>query len=315
MGNKDKDRNPDKKKKHKKHSTKSDKKQKVREKKSRRDDGNYPAAANMDNLATLLSAGILQFPSLLDELPEMIVHLNAGNFVNTIKMSDRKKGRFLDILFRSLPMELDTTNGWFSKQEDSSNNPQKINSFILRKLLELNAIKQPRTISIGEQLSSQKAPQIILEIVSQYPALKESFPSILGNILDGGVISMEDFENEEIRDGLDRLFKSIDLDFDDDQQSYMLPKDVRRINVMVAIQLLQDTFHRASQCMYRFAGDEQDHDDSDKDSSTSSGDELQQMNAKDASPSDGGSGDGDQEEEEDDPRRSSMVLLYQQRSS
>lgn len=183
--------------------------------------------------SALLSSGILTFPSLFEDFPAMISTIDSGQAVNINKISDKKKASILNRIFSCLPLVNDPNHGWYY---NNSKTGEKVSSIILKKLLEEKVIKQPKVLNQSELLASQKAPLALLELFSKFPELLNEIPTLLSSLLDGKAIDVEDIENEDVRDGLESLFKSLDLAFD---SGYVLPSDSRRAIAIEALESLK----------------------------------------------------------------------------
>lgn len=216
-----------------KHRKKGPKEKKKSNKKKHRRSQDERKSSEERSFSALLSSGILHFPSLFEDFPAMISTIDSGQAVNIYKISDKKKAFILNKLFSCLPLINDSNYGWHS----NSKTGEKISSIILKKLLEEKVIKQPKELNQSELLASQKAPSTLLVLVSNFPELLNEIPTLLSSLLDGKAIDVEDIENEDVRDGLESLFKSLDLAFD---SGYVLPSDSRRTVTFGALESLKD---------------------------------------------------------------------------
>ena len=293
---------------HKKKGSKEKKKSKKKNAKKhhRHQEERKLSADNSTYFSSLLSSGILSFPSLFEDFPAMISTMDSGQSVNISKISDKKKASILNKLFSYLPLINDPNYGW------CYNNPngEKISSIILKKLLEEKAIKQPKELNQGEVLASQKAPLALLELFTNFPELLSEMPILLSNLLDGKAVDVEDIENEDVRDGLEKLFKSLDLAID---SGYVLPYDSRRSAAFEALGSLKDMIVSHE----RFSSDMEVEDGL---GNASGSDDSSKSNDNDDDDDDDGEGSGDcnprgREESEDfqlPQRKFDMVVTEQQ---
>lgn len=226
----------DKKSKQRKKVSKKEKKKKDKKKHRNDSKSSKKGPREEDEFSSILSAGILNFPSLFHDFPAMIASMDSGQYVNIDNISDKKKSDLLHRIFSCLPgvISKDSNYGWHAINADD-----KVSSHILKTLLNDSVIKQPKELSQSETVASQKAPLLLLELLSKFPELLQEIPTLLTTLLDGNTIDVEDIENEDVRESLELLFKSLDLEYDD---GYKIPSDGNKVIVTKAIEAIHGIF-------------------------------------------------------------------------
>lgn len=159
-------------------------------------------------LAVLLNNAILKFPKLLEELPSMISTLDAGQFISIESISDLEQRNLLTEIALKLPLHYDKEDRlWFKNDKDIS-----ISGYILNFLLDDGCIKQPTELSISESIACQHGHwRTLMTLLSSYPELRTEFPQLLSVLRDGNCIDVDNIENETIREGLEKVFRSLEL--------------------------------------------------------------------------------------------------------
>ena len=162
-------------------------------KKSRRDreddnddDGIDDAPRDVPSaLAAALTWGLLRFPKLLDELPQMMAALDAGQLVNIAGLSNQPLREYLEHLFALLPACLQHSpgDGWYKVEGVKS-----VSGWLLHRLLATGAVVQPSALSAAQQLASRAAPVTLLDALGAHPSLAADVPPLLGGVARGGMV-------------------------------------------------------------------------------------------------------------------------------
>lgn len=159
--------------------------------------------ATRDSLSATLTYGLLHFPKLLTDLPAMISALEVGESVNIDTISDQAFRSYLQALFPLLPLRK-TIDGYI---KDS--NTHAVGKTILHILLEAKSIVQPNDLSHSQSLSSRSAPLIFLTLLEKFPSLRDEFPVLLDMLIDGQTACLAGIENEEMRQGLEKVLEML----------------------------------------------------------------------------------------------------------
>merc|ERR1719223_1777771 len=72
-----------------------------------------------------------------------------------------------------------------------------------------------------------------MTLLSSYPELKVEFPHLLTVLQNGNCIDLDDVDNESIREGLERVFKSLELVNTD--TGYSLPEGRKQETVVASL--------------------------------------------------------------------------------
>ncbi len=196
-------------------------------------------AAAVHSLANELNWGILAFPNFIDDFVAMVTALEGGEYVNVANISNIKFRSSLTRLMQYLPVS-ENVNGYFKREPAIS-----VSGSILKLLLDAGAIKQPTQLSNSERLASQQFPLLLRNLMNEFPDIKVAFPVLLAHIMDDNAVQLEDIENEDVREGLEKLFRCLDLSCGAD--GFSLPTDARkRESVLECLHLVSAAFSNYS---------------------------------------------------------------------
>ncbi len=165
-----------------------------------------------------LTYGFLRFPRGFEELTEMITALDAGESVNLLNISDPDYRDWLIQVVSYLPVEYSETRGGFNKSPDCLS----LSGIVLWKLLELNVIKQPSTLSDPETVSF-RSMQLAMDMTVASPTLIFELPIILTNLIDGNAMKLDGISDDDLREQLERLLIMVDMKPDPIDGSFCLP--------------------------------------------------------------------------------------------
>ena len=148
--------------------------------------------ANMSSLPIALDRSLLLHPQLLEEFPQMIAALDAGECVNLHKIrNDQMREELMEVL-SYLPVELESGRGYFKSEKVKS-----VGGFLLMALLDSQAIKHPSNLNTIE---SSTAPLKILNMAAEDPGFLPKISRIFGKLIRGSSLELSDKrdDNQEI---------------------------------------------------------------------------------------------------------------------
>jgi hypothetical protein len=163
----------------------------------------------------------------------MISSLDAGQCISLESISNKEQRALLESIAKALPLEYDANHKLWYKPESIPS----ISQHILNTLLTNKNIKQPTTLSMSETFASQQAPLAYISLLASYPTLNAEFPPLLSVLLTGNAIDIENIENEALKEGLEKLFRCLNLANTD--EGYCLPEDGKRPVVREALLFFQ----------------------------------------------------------------------------
>jgi hypothetical protein len=162
-----------------------------------------------DGLSLVLSGILLDCPDLVAEIPSIFNSLNEEEFVQIKMITDKNMRESLSLLMKYIPgMEEHPHHGWYWKKTSSISS---INYSVLGILLSGESITEPKHLTISQQRSSRSAPLLLLDLVKSFPELKTELSSIFHQLLQGTAIQLQDLPDEQLVEGLERLFKSLNI--------------------------------------------------------------------------------------------------------
>jgi hypothetical protein len=178
-------------------SRKSSKEKKVARSKDITDDG----------LALVLNGILLDCPELIEEIPSIFHSLNEEEFVQIKMITNKTMRESLCLLMTYIPgMEEHPQHGWYWKKTSNCS----VNYSVLDELLSGHSIIEPKCLSISQQRSSRSAP-LLLDLVKSFPELKTELSSIFHQLLQGTAVQLQDLPDEQLVEGLERFFKSLNI--------------------------------------------------------------------------------------------------------
>eukprot|EP01032_Pedospumella_encystans_P034707 gene34707-39239_t len=169
------------------------------------------------------------------DIPAIAKSLDDGEYVDVYSISHPFTRGVLGQLMKHLPVLYDAQNGYY---KDSINT--NVSEFIVRHLTKLQIIKEPRDLSMSEALASKNVVQKLLELLTTFPDLKDELGGLFATIIDGNAVQLESLDNEDIRDGLEDLFRAIGME--NSAEGYALPEGRRSELVKEALEHLSGAF-------------------------------------------------------------------------
>ena len=154
---------------------------------------------------TLLTLGLLQNSKMLNEFPTLVAALDNGESVNISSISSTSYKELLSSLFAHLPL-VKHSDGVWSRSDGLS-----VGDYILKLLLDQKSIVQPAELSEGQTSSFQAIPKV-LDLLNGFSPLKDELPALFTNLLEGGKIDLDGIQDEDVRNGLQRIFVSLNLE-------------------------------------------------------------------------------------------------------
>lgn len=196
-----------KKKSHKSASSKKSKKE--RDHKKKRSHGDR-ATDNDDGcpLGDALTQALLTCPKLLEELPQMALALDKGEFINLEGISNVPMRESLIQVFNNIPIvsKDNTGQGWYRNTKD-----KRITSYIMNSLTGCKVIRDPRKLDSSQSTTSRIPAIHLLSLVQQFPNIVSELPVIIDQILEGNAVALENIADEDLGEALEKLLKSLGL--------------------------------------------------------------------------------------------------------
>ena len=169
-------------------------------------------------LAGALSWGLLTFPKLLDELPQMLAALDAGQLVNIDSLSNKPLKGYLEKLFVLLPLRYSSGDGWY---KDKDSGIKSISGCVLHRLVQTGAIVQPSDLTAGQQSAATRATLVLLKVMDTHPELASELPALLEGIGQGQAVRLGGIQDPHVRAQVVGLLRAVgvchDGDSDDDE--------------------------------------------------------------------------------------------------
>jgi hypothetical protein len=180
----------------------------------------------MDNVSLSLNAALIENPDLLNELPQVIDALEAGEAVNIDNISNIKKREALHSILGSLPIRWIEGVGYLKKQKED-----EVANKLMQILIDEGTVRQTKNLNSAENVSSRSAPLILIELFSQYPALIQEIP-LLEQILNSeSAVQLDGISDETIVEYLERLLKS--LGFVETDEGLSVPFDENNEDMVI----------------------------------------------------------------------------------
>lgn len=191
----------------------------------------YPA------LGDRLTWGVLNFPDLMDELPLIIHALDCDESINIVKIPDLGKREFLLSLVAMLPVVSEM--GLYRR----SSSDISIAKYLHLCLNQSGEVVE--NLSEGQNLAFRYGIPRILRMIGNFPDIRVELPSFLSNILEGNGVLLDGIEDEDLKDNLAKLMRSIGMEqtIVDGNDEFNLPSDeASKSSVVVAIRSLLRVF-------------------------------------------------------------------------
>jgi len=224
----------DKKHKSEKKSKKDSKSSKKKSSKDKRRKSSRDEATESE-LATILNTAVFTNPKLMNELPLIMKSLDDGEYVDVYSITKKFTRDIVAKLMKHLPVLYDPAQGFY---KDSINT--NVSDYIVRELTKQQIVKAPNELSMSEALASKNVVHKLMELLSNFPDLKGELGGLFGTIIDGHSVQLDSLDNEDIRDGLEDLFRAIGMENSAD--GFTLPEGRRSDLVREALEHLNNAF-------------------------------------------------------------------------
>jgi hypothetical protein len=165
-----------------------------------------------------LNLALLRHPKLLEDFPQMMSALDAGEFVNIHAIRDESLRNALVQVFQRLPVEMEPGRGFYKSKAVKS-----IGGFLLMDLLDQKVIKQPTKLSTAQM---SNGPVLMLSLLSEFPDQKREIVDVMRRLVKKKRLDYpEEFggknNNKNLQEQLCRVFiafgarKEEEEDYDD----------------------------------------------------------------------------------------------------
>jgi hypothetical protein len=220
-------------KKHKK--TKKEKKSKKSSSKRNHKETRSTPQEQADDLASVLNYSLLSHPELMKDIPTVLKALDDGEFVDVNEVSNPTSREILTNLMRYLPVLYNHGNGWYKETLHT-----KVTQYVVSQLEKEQHIKDGSELTMSESLASKNVMLKLMVLLETFPDLKGELGSLFATILGGDAIQVDSLDNEDIRDGLEDIFRAIGLERTAD--GYSIPQGRKTELVTEALQHLVTAF-------------------------------------------------------------------------
>ena len=183
-----------------------------------------------EELESKLTWGLLLFPKLIEELPEIMLCYDQNEPVLIDNIKDESKRLYLKIIINDI-MQLKTKYKLPSLI--------KTIQYIFQKHILI--LKNVNEMSAGESLVYRSGLPRILLLLLQFPDLLIELPSFLSNLIDEKTVDISGIDDDDVREELGGFLRSIGLTLDNDEDDvYHIPegKDEMIISCLSSIQEL-----------------------------------------------------------------------------
>lgn len=158
-------------------------------------------------LGFYLTGALLSYPKLFEELPQILIAMDKGEYINIEAISNTVMRDGLLHIMRQIPVvSREPGQGWYRNDPKTT-----VSSFILKYLVDCKMVIEPRKLSSSEQQASRSAPMNLLTMLQDFPALLEELPVLLDQIFDGNAVQLQNLPNEDLAYGIEKLLKSLGL--------------------------------------------------------------------------------------------------------
>jgi hypothetical protein len=189
----------------------------------------------VDDLASVLNYSLLSHPGLMKDIPTVLKALDDGEFVDVNEVSDATSRELLTILMRYLPVLYNHGNGWYKETLHT-----KVTQYVLSQLEKVQHIKDGSELTMSESLASKNVMLKLMVLLETFPDLKGELGGLFATLLGGDAIQVDSLDNEDIRDGLEDIFRAIGLERTAD--GYSIPQGRKTELVTEALQHLGTVF-------------------------------------------------------------------------
>jgi hypothetical protein len=172
------------------------------------------------SLSDVLSYGLLRFPALQAELASLLTALDTNKAVQTVYIEDQDMKTYLEVLMSHLPVSHTAHEGWSKDMKMES-----VKSYVIEALLKSGSIVQPSAMTSSQSTATRFTVSKFFYLMEKYPDLLQEIEPILQMIRDGGVVDIDQIENEDIVELLSSFLSSMGLELIDDldEHGYSLP--------------------------------------------------------------------------------------------
>jgi hypothetical protein len=189
----------------------------------------------VDDLASVLNYSLLSHPGLMKDIPTVLKALDDGEFVDVNEVSDATSRELLTNLMRYLPVLYNHGNGWYKETLHT-----KVTQYVLSQLEKVQHIKDGSELTMSESLASKNVMLKLMVLLETFPDLKGELGGLFATLLGGDAIQVDSLDNEDIRDGLEDIFRAIGLERTAD--GYSIPQGRKTELVTEALQHLGTVF-------------------------------------------------------------------------
>jgi len=212
-----------------------------REKETKRagERGNQSYHGQCCSLARELAFLLVDMPDLVRDLPSIAKSLDVGEYVALDQIRDQRRRTALVGLMSFLPVRQDS-QGWCKATEHT-----EVSASLMGALCEAGAAKLPRELSESESLSTRYASTNLLGILESFPDLRFELRGLLGALSEGSAVDLEELENEDIREVLEKLFRVMGLTYS--PEGYSLPQGWKRESVCGVLEHTGAVFEQLEQ--------------------------------------------------------------------
>lgn len=186
-------------------------------------------------LATILNTAVFTNPKLMTEIPLIVKSLDDGEYIDVYSITKKFTREIVAQLMKHLPVLYDPAHGFY---KDSINT--NVSEYVVRELTKQQIVKAPNDLSMSEALASKNVVHKLVELLMNFPDLKGELGGLFGTIIDGHSVQLDSLDNEDIRDGLEDLFRAIGMENSAD--GFTLPEGRRSDLVREALEHLNNTF-------------------------------------------------------------------------
>lgn len=213
--------------KHKKH------KHKKRKHKSKSRQNEVPS------LSEMLTFGLIKFPALQTELPSLFNALDANRGVNTDSIVDNELKLYLNTLMSFIPfVQFIREEGWCKMTSDLQSKDYQVKQLIVSTLLKEGSILPQSDLSNAQVQSTRFSSVKFLFLVEKFPGLVDELDAMLTNIIDGSAVNLNDIDNEDLVELLEKFLLSLGLMNrveDDELSGYSLPSGASKSRDIIEV--------------------------------------------------------------------------------
>ncbi len=157
--------------------------------------------------------GVINFPHLIDELPELIRSISDGEDIAINEISNIKLRQF----FQSLIEDFKNLSNKLHLSDHS-----RLDDMLINILEKSGVCKDVKDLSVVESLSFRSMVPRLLHILTQFPLMKEEMKSFFENLLLEGAVDLDGVDNQDLKEELVSFLKSLGMQIDLEENEYCL---------------------------------------------------------------------------------------------